>query len=223
MVTMWPFEVVSVSAHSSLTDLSRSRLSRPRWHGGFRWQVSCLWLIGGLDGPGACVIVRLRCPFWPALSSASGPGSTCFKSLHAPPIARPSSLVSHLSGHLCHCSGTPDRLHRLSTHLARLTNLLAWYVDVAGSFRRRARSRRCWGVSDRIRLGWQAYHGPKRPQRLSAPPAGPTGLLALYLNVTCSYRCHCHLYRPWGLLGRCRCCLVWPLCQPARLARLGLS
>ena len=43
---MWPYSVVSVSAHLGLpTDLSRMRFESPKWHSGFGWLVGYLWLL----------------------------------------------------------------------------------------------------------------------------------------------------------------------------------
>ena len=51
-------------------------------------------------------------------------------------LRRPYHLVPYLSGRHLHRSGAPDRLRWRPTRPARLTDLLALYLDLAGSHRR---------------------------------------------------------------------------------------
>jgi hypothetical protein len=54
-------------------------------------------------------------------------------------------------------------------------------------------------------------------------PAGPTDLLALYLNSACSFRRRCCSYNLNGVHGCSLHRLIRPFCRLTRLARLEPS
>ena len=106
--------------------------------------------------------------------------STC-RSHHS--LRRPSGIYSHPSRLHRHRSGAPGRTQHLPVRLARLTGLLALYLDVVRSFRRRARSPQSWDVSRRIRRPREPLRGPVRPRRLPTPLSPPSDLLVANLDV----------------------------------------
>jgi hypothetical protein len=101
-------------------------------------------------------------------------------------LRRPYHLNSHCIRRLRQRFCASNRAQRLPSRPARLFDLLARYLDFAGSFRQRARSPRVWAISHRIQCRRHPFRGPKRPRRLSILPAGPIGLLALHVEATCS-------------------------------------
>ena len=129
-------------------------------------------------------------------------------------------LVSHRIRCLGHCSGASNRPRRLSISPARPYGLPAFYLDVARSYRRRARSGRCWDLSKRIRRPRQPLRGPDRPRRLSTPLATPKSLLGLELDSARSYRRRAASRGPGDLPVCYGDCWMRPLRRPAPSAGL---
>ena len=135
-------------------------------------------------------------------------------------LRHPYHLISNgIRRHLHRFHGS-NRPQCLSTPSARPNGLLAWFFDLACSFRLSARSHGCWDVSHRVRCRRQPFRGHECPRHLLTSPACPYGLWALYLDVMCSFQRRARSSYLYGIRGRCGHHLVRPLHHPGCSAPL---
>ena len=102
-------------------------------------------------------------------------------------LRHPFGGVSHRIRRIPECFRGIRLPRQFPTRPSRPNGLLAHFFDVAGSVRRRTRSRCYQGLSHRIRCGRQRCGRSNQPRRVSTPLVGQNGLLGLYFDTVRSF------------------------------------